>query len=109
MELTVASTRPRIWGARLSLALLLIASAAPALAQPAREGNIYDWRDHQPTEGSVQAKERAAGVAPPAAASAANGEAVDQLGKQLLHDEAVDPPSRESQPQLSEPPSQLRK
>jgi hypothetical protein len=54
------------------VATLVLTASLPALAQsdstpgapapPAREGNIYDHRDHQPTEGEVGAAERAAGT-----------------------------------------------
>jgi hypothetical protein len=59
----------------IAIAVVLTA-ASPALAQsdppsgggtapPTREGNIYDHRDHQPTEAEVRAAERAGGTASP--------------------------------------------
>ncbi len=60
-----------------ALAALLLAAGSPALAQnaavpgttpPAREGNIYDHRDHQPTQAQIDSAAAAAGVrAPPSA------------------------------------------
>jgi hypothetical protein len=45
--------------------LALLAAPASAIAQtPAREGKIWNWRDHQPTEAQVQSRERAEGLAP---------------------------------------------
>lgn len=75
---------PRKAAAAALAALLLIASAPleaqtaapPALSRDvaAREGNIYDHRDHQPTAADV-------GAAPP---SRAGAEAADQEVQSLL-------------------------
>ncbi len=49
-----------------ALAVVLLAAPAAAVAQtpaPAREGDIWDWRDHQPTAAQVQQNAKAAGVA----------------------------------------------
>lgn len=78
------------FGARLLAALagagLMALAAAPALANspPRREGNIWDWRKHQPTQGSVSAKEHAAGVALPPAAKARTDRELGLLGQELL-------------------------
>jgi hypothetical protein len=69
------------------LALALLAAPAAALAQtqvPAREGNIWDWRDHQPTEAQIQQNEKAAGVAPTPSQKDSTSATVDQLYRQLL-------------------------
>ena len=51
---------------------------------PAREGNTWDWRDHQPTQGQVQQNEQAAGIAPTQSQQDSAAATVDQLYKQLL-------------------------
>ena len=70
--------------------LALLAAPASAIAQtPAREGNIWDWRDHQPTEAQVQSRERAEGLAPTPAQRERNAATVDQLYQQLMHDRSA--------------------
>ena len=75
-------------------ALLLLSEPGFALAQkssvPAREGNTYDFRDHQPTE-----------AAPPAQASSQVDEEVkallrqsDELDRTFDRKEGVDPSRR---------------
>jgi hypothetical protein len=60
-----------------AVAALVLAVSAPAFAQrapapdagampPAREGNIYDHRDHQPTQAEIDRAEAAAGPGAPA-------------------------------------------
>jgi hypothetical protein len=49
---------------KLFLAIGVVAMPLSAFAQPAREGNIYNGIDHQPTAGAVQSQEQAAGIAP---------------------------------------------
>jgi hypothetical protein len=71
----------------MTLAAALLAAPAAAFAQaqmPTREGNIWDWRDHQPTEAQVQQKEKAAGVAPTLSQRDATSDTVNRLYRQLL-------------------------
>jgi hypothetical protein len=71
----------------------LLTAQAPAYAQsevplgnvPVRNGNVWDWRAHQPTEAGVSRKEKAAGIAPTPAQSRSNSTAVEELYQQLLH------------------------
>jgi hypothetical protein len=72
-----------------AVAALLLAAAPPALAQnaaapdttpPAREGNTYDHRDHQPTQAEIDRAAAAAGVRPPSQ----NPEPVEDEVKALL-------------------------
>jgi hypothetical protein len=71
----------------IALAFALLAAPAAALANvPTREGNIWDWRDHQPTETPVQRSEEAAGIAPTPAQRDAAAATVDELNRQLLQD-----------------------
>jgi hypothetical protein len=83
------------------LALILTASS-PALAQsdhapgptappPARVGNIYDHKDHQPTESDAGAAERAAG----------NKQQVEEEVKELLRQTDRLDKQSEQQEQLS--------
>lgn len=63
---------------------------APAPVQghtATREGNEWDWRDHQPNEAGVLAKERAAGVAPSASETAATAATENRIERQLLRDD----------------------
>jgi hypothetical protein len=48
----------------LVLAALLILGPSVTLAEPARNANIWDWKDHEPVPSEVQKKEQAAGIAP---------------------------------------------
>jgi len=67
------------------LALLALLVPATGWAQiPAREGNTWDWRHHQPTRAGVQRRERAAGVAPSSSRQKALDGQVKQLDRQLL-------------------------
>ena len=72
----------------ISLTFALFATPVVAFADPgtpAREANIWGWRDHQPTESQVRQNERAAGIAPTPSQGDADAAAVDQLYRQLLH------------------------
>ena len=82
--------------ALLAGAVLLL--AVPAAAQPARNGPEWGGKDHQPTEAEVVRRERQDGVAPTPAERGQDARTVQQLDKQLLHDEAVDPPSKDAPP-----------
>jgi hypothetical protein len=72
----------------MALTFALVAAPAAALAQtqtPTREGNIWGWRDHQPTEAQVRQDESAAGIAPTQSDQHSTATTVDQLYQQLLH------------------------
>jgi hypothetical protein len=72
----------------IALTFALLAMPVVAFAQagtPTREGNIWDWRDHQPTEAQVQMNERAAGIAPAPSQRASEAATVDHLYQELLH------------------------
>jgi hypothetical protein len=75
----------------LVLSFALLAAPAAAFAQsgvPARDGNVWAWRDHQPTEADVSQKERATGIALTASQRDSASAAVDQLYQQLMHNPA---------------------
>ena len=86
-----------IRAALLALIVALPASAAPAFAQPARIANEYNGKNHQPTPAEVSKSDENAGLNP-APAGGTDARSVDQLNKQLLHDEAVDPPVNPASP-----------
>lgn len=69
------------------LTVALLAAPAAAFAQPqvpTREGNIWGWRDHQPTESEVLKNEAAAGVEPTPTQRQLELSTVDQLYRQLM-------------------------
>lgn len=69
----------------IALAFALLAAPMAAFANvPTREGNIWDWRDHQPTETQVEQSEKAAGIAPTPAERDSAAATVDELNRQLL-------------------------
>jgi hypothetical protein len=49
-----------------------------------REGNIWDWKPHQPTRGGTLAKEKSAGVALPAPQRQRLTGEVERLDRELL-------------------------
>ncbi len=69
---------------RTMAALLMIALPVAAHAQAAREGNVYNGVDHQPTAG-VAAQERQAGVAPSPGQVQSEDRTLDRLNGQLLN------------------------
>jgi hypothetical protein len=48
----------------LVLAALLVLGPSVTFAEPARNANIWDWRDHEPVPSEVQKKEQVAGILP---------------------------------------------
>jgi hypothetical protein len=72
----------------LLLTFALLAAPVMTFAQsevPVREGNVWDWRDHQPTEAGVSRQEQAAGVAPTSSQRESEVAAVNELYRQLMH------------------------
>jgi hypothetical protein len=72
----------------MALTLALLAAPAAGFAQtgtPTREGNIWGWRDHQPTMAQTRRSEEAAGIAPTPSQGDASSATVDQLYRELLH------------------------
>jgi len=74
----------RIPTAVLTFALLAAPATGFADQLPTRDGNIWDWRDHQPTTVQVQKQEKAAGVAPTPSQGASEAATVDRLYRQLM-------------------------
>ncbi|HME22706.1 MAG TPA: hypothetical protein VKI44_15460 [Acetobacteraceae bacterium] len=78
---------------RVGLLAAVALGAAPAFAVaqdrvPTREGNIWDWNDHEPVPSVVSRDEQATGIAqPPAQQEKATGE-IESLYRQLMANEA---------------------
>ena len=74
----------RLRGVALAIALFVVPAVGFAQPVATQNGNVWDWRAHQPTEGRVQQKERAAGVAPTASQRDQAASTVDDLYRELL-------------------------
>jgi hypothetical protein len=75
----------------VALTFALLAAPGAAFAQsgvPAREGNVWGWRDHQPTEAEVSREEKAAGIAPMQSQRDSNAASVDELYQKLMRQPA---------------------
>jgi hypothetical protein len=71
----------------LALAVALLAAPVATFGQtpaPSRDANVWDWRDHQPTQAEVVQKEKAAGIAASPSQRDSSAATVDQLYRQLL-------------------------
>jgi hypothetical protein len=76
--------------ARSIVMVLLAAAMVPAASRASlaqRNANVWDGKDHQPTEGAVDAEERAAGVRPGPGRDQRLNEEVDQTARRLLQQE----------------------
>jgi hypothetical protein len=60
---------------------------APGSVWAQRNGDVYDFRSHEPTPGEVRSRERAAGTAPSEAESRRETDAVEQLYQKLMREE----------------------
>jgi hypothetical protein len=69
----------------LVLAALLVPELRVALTEPARNGNIWDWQDHEPVPSEVQKKEQAAGIAPSPQQQQADDRELDSICRDLLN------------------------
>ena len=78
--------------ALISAIAVLLASATDVRAQVPRNGPIWGGKDHQPTQSEVTRLENQAGVRAPPGQVQQDQRSVDQLGRELLHEEAVNPP-----------------
>ncbi len=87
----------RIVGVILGLLVALVPAGGFAQtnppAPPQRIGNIWDSLPHQPTEGSVTAKEHETGVAPDVARERDINKELQNLDEQLLNEEKTHPPT----------------
>jgi hypothetical protein len=67
----------------LVLAALLILGPSVTLADPARNANIWNWKDHEPVPSEVQKKEQAAGIALSPQQQRADDREVERLYRSL--------------------------
>ena len=74
-------------------AVFLLVSATAAGAQASRNGPEWGGKDHQPTQAEVVRRETRAGVRAPVGQVRQDNRTVEQLDRQLLRNEAVDPPA----------------
>ena len=86
------------------MATAVIAAASAAAAQAPRNGPEWGGKDHQPTQAGVERSEAQAGVRASPAQQRQDQRTVQQLDRQLLHKEEVDPP-RDPDPGLVVSPS----
>jgi hypothetical protein len=71
----------------LALGVALLAAPAATFGQtpaPSRDANVWDWRDHQPTQAEVAQKEKAAGIAAPPSQRDSSDATLEQLYRQIL-------------------------
>ena len=87
-------------GITLAVAIaLMVGSSMGGWAQaPGRNGNESDFRDWQPTRGQVVGEERAAGVRQTPQHREAEDRELQDLSKQLLHQEAPNSPAQPGNP-----------
>jgi hypothetical protein len=68
----------------LVLMALLVLGPSMTFAEPARNANIWDWKDHEPVPSEVQKEEQAAGILPtPEQQQAEDGE-LESLYRSLI-------------------------
>jgi hypothetical protein len=60
------------------------AFAAPQNDAPTREGNIWDWRNHEPVPSEVQKQEQSQGIALPNGQQKKENDDVESLYRQLM-------------------------
>jgi hypothetical protein len=83
-------TRPSFQIATTALIGTLLSVPVCAFAQSetsTREGNVWGWRDHQPTKSEVARKEKSAGIAPMPSRQDYDSATVDDLYRQLMQRE----------------------
>ena len=70
-----------------AVTIALLAAPATAFSReqiPTRNGNVWDWRAHQPTQAQVEQNEDAAGVAPTQSQRESATATVNELYQQLM-------------------------
>jgi hypothetical protein len=68
----------------LVLAALLVLGPSVTFAEPARNANIWDWRDHEPVPSEVQKTEQAAGILPTPEQQQAEDRDLESLYRSLI-------------------------
>jgi hypothetical protein len=80
----------------LVLAALLVLDPSVAFVEPARNANIWDWKDHGPVPSAVQKKELVAGILPTPEQQQADDRELESLYRSLI--EAPRPNQSQSAP-----------
>jgi hypothetical protein len=78
------------------VAAILLASVTVAGAQVSHDSPEWDGKDHQPTQAEVIRRENEDRLRAPPAEVEQHERTLEQLDRQLLHDQAVNPPSDHS-------------
>jgi hypothetical protein len=68
----------------LVLAALLVLGPSVTFAEPARNANVWDWRDHEPVPSEVQKREQAAGILPTPEQQQAEDRELESLYRSLI-------------------------
>jgi hypothetical protein len=66
---------------------------------PSREGNVWDYKNHQPTEVEVEAAEKAAGAGKPATTGAQLDRTLEHLQQEIEQTDKAYPPRDRAPPQ----------
>ena len=74
---------------RMLVAGILLAATSAAAAPVPRNGDTYDFMDHQPTHAEVVQREHRAGVESSLGQVRQNSQTVRQLDRKLLREEAI--------------------
>ena len=69
------------------LVLMLMLPTQSSAQTPTREGNEFDFKDWQPTQGKVSAEERAAGIRPSPTQRNAEDHELKQIDQSLMRNE----------------------
>jgi len=67
--------------------LMLLVPTIGSAQTPAREGNTWGWRHHQPTRAGIQRREHTSGIAPSPSQRKALDQQVERLDRRLLDKE----------------------
>ena len=85
-----ASVLVRVLAAAAVAVAVPFFAVAPAVAESVpRNGNVWDYKAHQPTRAGVRRRERRAGAAASPAQARRNAGEVQQLDQQLLREETA--------------------
>jgi hypothetical protein len=68
----------------LVLMALLVPGPSMTFAEPARNANIWDWKDHEPVPSEVQNEEQAAGILPTPEQQQAEDRELESLYRSLI-------------------------
>ena len=87
--MAAAGSRSRITMLAAALTAMVSSTALAQTRVPTREGNIWDWRDHEPVPSDVMRKEQATGIAPSPPHQQATTDEVETLYRNLMRSEGA--------------------